>query len=211
MESIVRHVRTNPRQLALRMGLRPEQGEDRAFQEGVYDKLLATAQAHGVPVMIALPRVTPLVKRNEVLRQKIEQFGETQFILENCHVLPMAQDDVARGRRVPESLEIPLKLSDLSNVAIKWSWAPLLSREAFPFPDITSCLRRYVDAFGAHRIMWGSDHSQTKWHSTWAESLYYIVLASELSDDEKASILGGAARTMLRWPAGQEPDASPAQ
>jgi L-fuconolactonase len=112
----------------------------------------------------------------------------------------MTDADIEAGLRVPESLEHLLTLANLPNVAVKWSWSPLLSRQRFPFLDLLPYLRRYLDAFGADRIMWASDTTQTMWHSTWAESLYYILIADGISEAEKISILGQTAREILRWP-----------
>ena len=63
-------------------------------------------------------------------------------------------------------------------------------------------LRQATDAFGAERIMWASDDTVARDHNgdAWAECLYDLLDAEQLSRPEKEWILGGAARTILDWP-----------
>jgi L-fuconolactonase len=48
--------------------------------------------------------------------------------------------------------------------------------------------------------MWASDFTVTTDHHTYAESLFCIRCADNLSESDKEWILGRAAREMLAWP-----------
>ena len=77
---------------------------------------------------------------------------------------------------------------------------PRLSREPFPYRDLTCQLRRVIDAFGVKRLMWASDYTVTVDHHTYAESLFCLRCADQLSEGDKEWILGKTARELLHWP-----------
>jgi L-fuconolactonase len=132
--------------------------------------------------------------------------------------LGLAQPPTAEREEPPfRSLPALLELARFPNVAVKVSGVPGLSRERFPFADVLPHLRRVVDAFGADRLMWGSDISRVygrggfHWRipggegdyegkHTYAESLLYLRESDEFSSETKAKILGGTALALLRWP-----------
>ncbi len=59
-------------------------------------------------------------------------------------------------RALPDLLE----LAAYPNVAIKFAGAPAMSQGPYPFNDLWPSLRRIIDAFGAKRLMWGTDISR---------------------------------------------------
>ena len=115
------------------------------------------------------------------------------------------------------SLPKVLALAAHPNIAVKLSSAVSLSAQRYPFVDLWPHLRQMVEAFGPQRLMWGSDISRfigrvgfeiripgaegdyVPNHS-YAEALFYLRETDELSRDEKAWILGGAAQRLLGWP-----------
>jgi L-fuconolactonase len=115
-------------------------------------------------------------------------------ILSHCGLSRADSDPAARFERV-------LALAKYPGLAIKWCHVPTyLSHEAYPFRDVMPYLRRAIETFGPQRIMWASDHTESKVHHSWAQSLYYILDSNELTDVAKEWILGRSARTMLKWP-----------
>ena len=73
-----------------------------------------------------------------------------------------------------------------------------------PWPqngDLDGHLRRVIDAFGAERVLWASDFTESRPH-TWAQSLHYLLYSEQLSESEKAWVLGRSARAVLGWPRG---------
>lgn len=59
-------------------------------------------------------------------------------------------------RALPEMLE----LAQYPNVAVKFAGAHSMSQQPYPFDDLWPHLRRIVDAYGARRLMWGTDISR---------------------------------------------------
>jgi predicted TIM-barrel fold metal-dependent hydrolase len=77
---------------------------------------------------------------------------------------------------------------------------PCYSTEPYPFANLTPYLKCTFDAFGAHRLMWGSD--LTRLPCSYAECLDHMRRELPfLTDDDRALVLGGTAETLLRWPA----------
>ena len=73
------------------------------------------------------------------------------------------------------------------------------SAKPFPYQDALDQLRRVVDAFGASRVMWESDWTQTLGYQTLAEMFFSIKLSDRFTPDEKAYLLGRTALQVMRW------------
>jgi predicted TIM-barrel fold metal-dependent hydrolase len=132
--------------------------------------------------------------RAHLLARYLEKHPNLQLILDHVGIARTEGNHAAQ-------LEQVLSLARYPNLALKWCHAPShLSNQPYPFRDVTPYLRRAIEAFGPQRIMWASDHTQSKTHHSWAQALYYLLDSNELSDDEKAWILGRSVRTILRWP-----------
>jgi predicted TIM-barrel fold metal-dependent hydrolase len=192
LETLMAHVRKKPGSLCLRIVPVPEAGELDLYSSGGFDAMFASAERHQVPIFAWFPG------RAHMLIPTLEKFPNLQLILDHC--------GVSRSEpHVVDQLDAVLALSKYPNLALKWCHAPSqMSREAYPFSDVLPHLRRAIDAFGPRRVMWASDHTQSKTHHSWAQALFYILDSDQLTDDEKAWILGRSVRTLLRWP--QPPD-----
>ncbi|MGI5129871.1 amidohydrolase family protein [Pseudonocardia sp. CA-107938] len=125
-------------------------------------------------------------------------------------------------RDVPPFRELDslLALAAEPNIALKATGVPTLSEAAYPFADLWPSLRRLLDAFGADRLMWGSDISRIQgrighdlrilpdyqpYHGlhTYSEAVHYVRDSDQLTAAEKAALLGGTVRRLLGWPAEQ--------
>lgn len=191
LEQIIAGVRTTPGRRALRVVPWTPEGFGR-FAAGADGPVFAAAQRHGVPVFVLLPG------RTRLLPPYLERFPDLQVIVDHCGVhLPSAPVPADRF----DGFSDVLALARYPNVALKWSHAPRLSKGPYPYPDVLEMLLRVVEAFGPQRVMWGSDHSESRDHHSWAESLFYIRDAAELSEGDKAWILGQSLRRALNWPA----------
>jgi predicted TIM-barrel fold metal-dependent hydrolase len=187
LEELMANVHTRPGAIALRIVPIPEAGELDLYARGGFDGLFAAAERHGVPIFAWFPG------RSRMLTPTLEKFPTLQLILDHCGVSRTEP-------HVVDQLDEVLALSKYPNLALKWCHAPSqLSREEYPFRDVIPHLRRAIDAFTPRRVMWASDHTQSKVHHSWAQALYYILDSDGLSDDEKAWILGRSVRTLLRW------------
>jgi predicted TIM-barrel fold metal-dependent hydrolase len=187
LEVLVGQIHTQPGVVALSIDL-PEARDATPFQRGVYDRLLLSAEARGVPIVAWFPG------RAALLERALDSFPSLRVVLSHCGLSRADTDHLATFDRV-------LRLARYPNLAIKWSHVPTyLSHEAYPFRDALPHLRRAIDAFGPQRIMWASDYTESQVHHAWAQALYYILDSPVLTDVEKEWILGRSARTVLAWP-----------
>jgi predicted TIM-barrel fold metal-dependent hydrolase len=188
LETLMAGVRQKPGAVCLRIVPLPDVGEVELFERGGYDDLLGAAERYQVPIFAWFPG------RSHLLVPALEKFPKLQLILDHCGISRAEGNHAAQLDRV-------LQLARHPNLGLKWCHAPShLSQQAYPFADVLPYLRRAIDAFGPERIVWASDHTQSKPHHSWAQALYYVLDSSELSDKEKEWILGRAVRTLLRWP-----------
>jgi predicted TIM-barrel fold metal-dependent hydrolase len=186
-EVLVDQLRGIPGIVALSIDM-PETRDARPFQGGAYDRILSSAEADGVPIVAWFPG------RSELLERALDTFPSLRVVLSHCGLSRVDKDHVATFDRV-------LDLARYPNLAIKWCHVPTyLSREPYPFQDVLPHLRRAIDAYGPKRIMWASDHTESRLHHSWAQALYYILDSNMLTEVEKEWILGRCARTMLAWP-----------
>jgi L-fuconolactonase len=188
LEELMAGVRRKPGAVCLRIVPIPEAGELDLFQRGGFEALFAAAQQHQVPIFAWFPG------RSHMLVPYLEKFPQLQVILDHCGVSRDEGNHAAQLERV-------FALAKYPNLALKWCHAPShLSTEPYPFSDVMPHLRRAIEAFGPRRILWASDHTQSKSHHSWAQALYYVLDSNQLTDDEKVWVLGRSARTILSWP-----------
>jgi predicted TIM-barrel fold metal-dependent hydrolase len=96
-----------------------------------------------------------------------------------------------------ELLPDVLKLADHPNVLVKCTALPELSAEPYPYRDLWRILHPLLAAFGAHRLMWGSDINQHRDRLTYRQSLDWLRDSPEISDADRAELLGGTAARLL--------------
>lgn len=188
LETVVADVKSSPGGRGLRICVNTPEKID-AFVHGEFDNVFAAAATYDLPLFVLLPACSHL------LQPYAERFPSTKMVVDHCGVL-----------RNPEDIEQQLlPLGRFSNVALKWSHAHYsFPSPGHPFREIGPYLRRAADAFGAERIMWGSDFTAIRTGCSWAETLFQVRDCSEISDDEKTWILGRAARRLLDWPSAIE-------
>ncbi len=187
-------VANNPFQLCLRTSPRPELGQVAAMAKGRYDALFASAQRHGVPSMLWLPC------RFDLIEAIAKRFPDLQLILDHVAMLPLPAH-VEQPLDVKARFADLIQLAALPNVAVKLSHAPVLSAERYPFTDVVRHVVDVIGAYGPQRVMWASDHTQTKHHHSWAESLTYLRGAGWLTPSEEEWVFGRTVKTLLDWPA----------
>jgi L-fuconolactonase len=154
--------------------------------------MLAAAGRFGIPVMIVV------AGRHEAMMRYLAEFDEVQFILDHVAMDALAPRTARPSIRA--SVDALLDYAPYPNVAVKWTQAPRLSQERYPFRDVLEQLTRTVEAFGADRVMWGSDYTVTRHHHTYAEALFYVRDTDLLSDSDKGQVLGATLRRILQWP-----------
>lgn len=211
LDRVIGELRTRPGRLALRIlpfvpfppsaGERPENDDavDAFAAElvgGRYDRYFARAQDAGVPVFIQVNGIG-IRGRLDAIRQIAVAYPALPVIIDHLGVaMPGARG--VRPDRFAQFEEVA-GLAALANVHLKWGHATRLSEERYPFADVAVALRAMVTAFGADRVMWASDWTLDLEFSSWAESFGYIRDDSLLTEAERAAVLGGTVRRVLRW------------
>lgn len=202
---------------ALRVLVGTSRPETAAFAAGDYDELFGLAADCGLPIFVAISGNTDLLPRY------LEKFREVRVIVDHCGMPPskMIRQLIAQMEGLPDSeaywaafggpslsasLEKVLRLADQPNVAIKWAHPSAIFEDpVYPNLGVRPYLRRMLDAFGAERVMWGSDYTTLGTGETWAQTLFSIVHNPDLSESERERLLGGTARRWLNWEAAPAP------
>lgn len=192
LPQVMADLRRRPHCIAVRIEPTPQTGELEPFARGEYENFFAAAQACGMPVFV---RTTGHV---DLLAPYLARFSEAQVILDHCGSANPAPATWAERMRQLDSV---LALASFPNLALKWCKAPTrISMQPYPYADLMPVLRTVIDAYGKKRVMWAGDPTQTGAQHSWADSLYYLLHAPVINEDEKAWLLGRAARSILCWP-----------
>jgi L-fuconolactonase len=179
--------------------LRPE------FEEGKFERLYTYAEKYELPLFFSTHGWA------HVMESVAQKHPGLTMVIDH---LGVSQSPVSPPRDEPwDRLPGLLGLAKYPNVHVKFSGAPTLSTQPFPFEDLWPHLHQVVDAFGPERLMWGSDFTRMRWvpvtgalapREQWklySDCLNYLRDTSELSQQDKEQILGGTIRRVLRWPA----------
>jgi predicted TIM-barrel fold metal-dependent hydrolase len=141
----------------------------------------ATAARHRVPVVVTL-----LAEHLPALAEALPRLPAVPMALDHCGFA-----DFARG--VPDDLAA---LIPFAHVALKVSTLALDGAAAHG--DVRELVPELVARFGARRLMWGSDYSQTHDRAYAELAEYARHAASKLGDEDRAWFLGRTARAY--WP-----------
>lgn len=156
------------------------------------NRILAAGARHALPVNILcwrrLAQVAELASRHPDTQLVIDHLGLPQPFAPPLLAEPFAD--------LPQLLALAAR----PNVAIKISGACTLSREPFPYPDLWDPLRRIFDAFGMDRCMWGTDWTRAVSFLTYAQGVEAFRGTDQLSDSDRATLMGGTLRRIYGWP-----------
>lgn len=89
-----------------------------------------------------------------------------------------------------------LRCAELSNVFVKMSALAYLSRVPFPYSDLYPLIQNVVTAFGAHRIVYGSDWPNILEYGPYLYGVAAIDNAIVLSSSDRRGIFGETARNL---------------
>lgn len=164
---------------------------------GVLERLAADGRVLWLyPRAEHLPAVATVAERIPELRIVLNHTGFTQA--------GIGHDDFGRPRidsPVPQPHEAQvLALSRYPNVSVVLSGAYGFSHLEYPYLDVAEVVRRIADAFGADRLMWGSDFPWIVDRPGYRACLELIDHhLPALSPAERTAVLGDNIRRVLRW------------
>jgi len=183
---------SRPSIVALRISLMGKGDENiRKLHAGQFNPLLDAVASTGLPLMILasgnLSAIGWITERYPALQVIVDHLGMIQ----------------GPNRTPPEDrfsgIEDLLALARFPTVAVKATGVPTLSRQSYPYLDIWTGLRRVIDAFGAERVMWGSDFTRTRPLHTYADAINYLKYSDRLSESERRCLLSTTAEKLLGW------------
>lgn len=161
------------------------------------NRVLTAAARHSLPVNLMcwgrMEQVAGLAVKNPNTMLIIDHLGLPQPFHPPAPPEPFA--DLAKV----------LKLAEHENVAMKISGACTMSHAPFPYNDLWDPLRRFFDAFGFDRCIWGTDWTRATNLVTYAQGVEPFRLTDRLSTDERATLMGGALSRLYGWAPSQRP------
>lgn len=124
-----------------------------------------------------------------------EAFPTTPVVIDHCSRIGVT------GTIEPASLDALLRLAEFASVQVKVSAFYALGQKAAPYTDLGPMIRALRDAFGAERLMWGSDcpYQVQKGHR-YEDSIALIRDPERLdflSDSDRDEILRGTAERVF--------------
>jgi predicted TIM-barrel fold metal-dependent hydrolase len=124
-----------------------------------------------------------------------ERFPDIDIIVDH-----MAHPDPSGGLESP-AFQALLALARYPRVAVKPTGYYYYSQQRYPYADCHTLFRGLYDAFGAGRLIWGSDFPHVLLTTGYRRSLLMQErVYTFLSEAERAQIMGGNA-SALYWPA----------
>ncbi|HEX3864745.1 MAG TPA: amidohydrolase family protein [Stellaceae bacterium] len=181
--------RGQPGMLGLRYGFLGDPARQ-WLKDGTIDWLWTAAEAAGVPIsMLATDSLTDIghiAERHPGLRLTIDHLGGR------------GGTTTAKDHAAMTHMPALLALAKHPNIAVKATGAPGYSAEAYPYPVMQTYLRQIFDAFGPHRMFWGTDI--TKMPCSWKQC---VAMFTEelpwLNDRDKQLVMGEALCAWWGW------------
>lgn len=158
------------------------------LDDGSLDWFWEAAERADLPLMLFVPghakALEPVAQRHPRLR----------MILDHLARRGEDKDDAAFT-----DIDDVLALARYPNVAAKVSAMPNYSSEGYPFRPLHRHLRRVYEAFGAQRMLWGTDYSRLAVPYRDAVRLFTEALEF-LNDQDREWIMGRATARWVDWP-----------
>jgi predicted TIM-barrel fold metal-dependent hydrolase len=166
--------------------------------DGTADSLWKVAADQGLVVCL---QIEP--RHAGSLRSLASRFKDVRFVVDH-----LGKPDVTEGAPYPSFRPI-LDLADLDGAHIKLSGLFSASKQAFPYQDTIPLVKLVSEAFGARRMLWGTDFPDIFKACGYEAALDHVKSHLPfLSDDDKPWILGKTAATLWNLPDGTAPDLS---
>jgi L-fuconolactonase len=156
--------------------------------DGTADWFWAAAERAGITVMVfapgPLPHIAAVAARHPSLRLVRDHLALSGDI-----------KDAALG----PALKPALALVQCPSIAVKAASLPSYVTEAYPYPSLHAHIRRVVEAYGPHRVFWGTDLPRLRGSYRQAVTFFTGEL-DFLSDIDTTWIMGRGIAEWLGWP-----------
>jgi len=186
--SVLERWRKQPGMLGLRFAmLKP--AEENWLLDGTMDWLWPAAERAALPIGLLVPsrdqqrKVAKIAAKHPRLKLLIDHMAR-----------PRGSRDAAGWADLGELLA----LAKHPNVAVKATGAPSYSSDPYPYRNIHGYLRQIFDAFGPHRMFWGTDI--TRMPCTWRQC---VTMFTEelpwLKGRDLELVMGDALCAWIGW------------
>lgn len=160
----------------------------RWMTDGTADWLWSAAEQIGMPVFIYAPSLTAEIDK------VMSTYPGLKLTLDH-----LAMNTVWRDDELTEPLRQVLSLARHPNLAVKASSLPSYVTDPYPYRSLHDPIHAVVDAFGAHRVFWGTDVSRVR--DTYRENVTYFTEELDFLDEaELTLIMGAALSAWVNWP-----------
>lgn len=104
-----------------------------------------------------------------------------------------------RSARTPNSLDLVLAAAQCPNVLIKYSGMGNVAapEHDYPYADLAYIPQRLAAAFGASRMVWGSDYPVSRRHMTYRQTMRMLERYSPFTPDQLPLVFGGNLARLL--------------
>jgi L-fuconolactonase len=139
---------------------------------------------------VVINALVPLELADE-LSTMLDDHRELRVVLDHCLSLKAGPDFDATVSKVVELARHP-------NLHAKLTFMPTGSAEEYPFRDMHDACKRFIEAFGPERCVWGSDFPVELWcpRVTYGRHLRIFRDHLGLAPSDLASVLGGTAERL---------------
>jgi predicted TIM-barrel fold metal-dependent hydrolase len=163
-----------------------EHGKAQKLKDGGYDALFAAAEKAQVPLMIfaagLLPNFARIADRHPQLALIVDHVGMNNTI----PIAQSASDTIALARH--------------PNVTVKMKAGAQYAPEPYPYPNMSAQFKRVFDVYGAQRLHWETDITQTLNEGGYQHRIAHFTQELKfLSEDDKDWIMGKSILARLKW------------
>jgi L-fuconolactonase len=157
----------------------------------IHGPLMQPLWARCAQLKVPMTLLTPVTRLPDLV-PLIERHPDLAIVIDHMADCPLGE---------PEKLALLLALARHPKVYVKISHAGSLSKQPYPYPDALDQIQRLRDAFGAARLMWGTDWPISLKELPYAKAVaLYRDHLDFLSASEREDVL---YRTVQRvWPFG---------
>ena len=158
--------------------------------DGSVNWLWAAAEKAELPIMCFAP------PRTALLGPVAERYPSLQLILDHMGV----GAGMVRDNTLAEGIAATVALAKYPNVSVKVSASPGLSRQPYPFRDVTETVKRVFDAYGPQRSYWGTDITNSYAKASYRQRItHFTEELAFLSESDKDWVMGRAILQRLKW------------
>jgi len=180
--------REEPAVLGVRLNIAGDQAK--WLTDGTADWFWPAAEKARVPVMFLTNGQTPL------FAAIAEKHPQLTLIIDHMGI----SSDALRAGKMAETVDQSAALAKYPNVSVKVSAAPLFSKEAYPWRDVTPSIHKLYDAYGPRRCHWGTDVTNSYAKASYRQRVtHFTEELPFLSEDDKDWIMGRAILARLNW------------